>query len=275
MTRKPSCSSSLTTADSRPSSPRARYPIRANSLAARQSGRSVTSDGRRTLPAKTSSVTLFWRSRERPVTAAPTRHQACVTPRTVSGSAAPSRAKTNTSRPAARQESTRRRGSRPPPATIPSLPVIFPFWLTNGAARVRANKIEDVVDRCDAGKAFSCFGNAIAQRAIRREQELVSVTKRLDILATEAAPLHSNDVQTAESRPVPHHLAVRNDITLNTGHAADHCVPADTDILMDGAEAAENGVVINRDVTGESDIVRHDDVIGDPTIVRDVRPDHE
>ena len=167
MTRKPSCSSSLTTADSRPSSPSARYPIRANSLAARQSGHNVTSDGRRTLPAKTSSFTLFCRSKERPVTAAPMRHQACGTPRTVSGSAAPSKAKTNTSRPAARQDSTRRRGSRPPPATIPSLPAIFAFRLRNGSAGIRANEIEDMVDRRDAGKALSRLGYAIAQRAIR------------------------------------------------------------------------------------------------------------
>ncbi len=44
---------------------------------------------------------------------------------------------------------------------------------------------------------------------------------------------------------------------------------------MDGAEPAENGVVIDGDMTRESSIVRHDDVVGDPAVVRDVRPDHE
>ncbi len=63
--------------------------------------------------------------------------------------------------------------------------------------------------------ALSGFGYAIAQRAIRREQELVSVAKRLDVLATEAASLHADNVQPAKSRPVPHHLAIRNDIALN------------------------------------------------------------
>src|SRR5215831_5521099 len=160
--------------------------MRANSLAARQSGRSATSDGRRTLPAKTSSVTLLSRSKERPVIAAPMRHQACGTSRTVSGSAAPSRARTKTSRPAARQDSTRRRGNRPPPATIPSLPAICPFWLANGAARIGANEPDDVVDGCDAAEAPGGFAYPIAQRAIRREQDLIGIAEALDILATEA-----------------------------------------------------------------------------------------
>ena len=41
-------------------------------------------------PARTSSVTLFSRSKARPAAAAPMRHQACGTPCTVAGSAAPS-----------------------------------------------------------------------------------------------------------------------------------------------------------------------------------------
>src|SRR6516162_3255697 len=249
--------------------------MRANSLAARQSGRSVPSDGRRTLPAKTSSVTLFSRNKERPVTAAPMRHQACGTPRTVSGSVAPSRAKTKTSRPAARQDSTRRCGSRPPPATIPSLPVICPFRLTDGTAGVRADEVKNVVDGCDATEAFGGFVYTIAQRAIRGEQELVGVAESLDILTTEAAALNADNVQTAKPRPVPHHLAVRNDIALNARHAADHRVPADPDVLVDGAESAENSIIIDDDVARESGIVRHDHMVGDPAVVRDMHPDHE
>ena len=61
--------------------------MRAKSLAARQSGRIDASDGRLIPPARTSSVTWFSRSRARPVAAAPMRHQACGTSRTVAGSA--------------------------------------------------------------------------------------------------------------------------------------------------------------------------------------------
>src|SRR6516225_9375327 len=204
--------------------------MRANSLAARQSGRSATSDGRRTLPAKTSSVTLLSRSKERPSIAAPMRHQACGTSRTVSGSAAPSRAKTNTSRPAARQDSTKRLGNRPPPATIPILPVARLLGLTNGAARIRPDEVEDIVDRCDATEALGSLAHAIAQGAIRGKQKLVCGAEGLDVLAAEAAALHTNDVQTAQTRTVPHHLTVRNNVALDTRHAADHCMPADPDI---------------------------------------------
>src|SRR6516164_2288033 len=212
--------------------------MRVNSFAARQSGRSATSDGRRTLPAKTSSVTLLSRSKERPSIAAPMRHQACGTSRTVSGSAAPSRAKTNTSRPAARQASTRRLGNRPPPATIPILPVARLLGLTDGAARIGPNEVEDVVDRCDAAEALGRLAYAIAQGAIRGKQKLVCSAQALDVLAAEAAALHADDVQTAQPRPVPHHLTVRNNVALDTRHAADHRVPADPDMLVDGTEPA-------------------------------------
>src|SRR5271167_4615073 len=219
-------------------------------------------------PAKTSSVTLFSRSKERPVTAAPIRHQACGTSRTISGSAAPSRAKTKTSRPAARQDSTRRCGSRPPPATIPSLPVIGSFWLTDGAARVRADEVKQIVDGCDTTEALGGFVYTIAQRAIRREQELVGIAESLDVLTTEAAALHADNVQPAKPRPVPHHLAVRNDIALDARHAADHRMPTDPDVLMDGAESAENSIVIDNDVARESGIICHYHMVGDPAVVR-------
>src|SRR6516164_4271166 len=212
--------------------------MRVNSLAARQSGRSVPSDGRRTLPAKTSSVTLFSRSKERPSIAAPMRHQACGTSRTVSGSAAPSRAKTKTSRPAALQDSTRRRGNRPLPATIPILPVTRLLGLTNGAARVGPNKLENIVDGWDATEAVGGLTYAITQGAIRGKQELVRGAEALDVLSAEAAALHADDVQTAQPRPVPHHLTVRNNVALATRHAADHRVPADPDMLVDGTEPA-------------------------------------
>src|SRR5215472_8731289 len=240
--------------------------MRANCLAARQSGRSATSDGRRTLPAKTSSVTLLSRSKERPVIAAPMRHQACGTSRTVSGSAAPSRARTKTSRPAARQDSTRRRGNRPPPATIPILPVAHLLGLTDGAARIGANEVEDVVHRRDAAETLGGLVYAIAQSAIRGKQKLVGGAESVDVFAAEAAALHADNIQAAQPRPVPHHLTVRNNVALDTRHAADHRVPADPHILVDGTEPAEHGMIIDDDVARESGVARHDHVVGDPAV---------
>src|SRR5262249_17415753 len=155
---------------------------------------SAASDGRLMLPANTRSVTWFSRSRESPAAAAPMRHQACGTSRTVSGSAAPSRASTKTSRPAARQVSTRRRGRPPPPATIPSLFAICSFGLANGAAGIGADEFDDVVDRADAAEAFRGLVDAFDQSAVRREQELIGIAQRLDIFAAEAAALHADDV---------------------------------------------------------------------------------
>src|SRR6201993_4125222 len=159
--------------------------MRAKSLAARQSGRNATSDGRRMPPANTSSLTLFSRNKASPFAAAPIRHQACGTSRTVSASAAPSRARTKTSRPAARQDSTSRRGNPPAPATIPSLPVIRPFWLANGAGRIGAYETDDVVDRSDPGEAFGGFVDAIAQSPVRGEQEMISIAQPLNVFLAE------------------------------------------------------------------------------------------
>src|SRR6266446_1486317 len=168
--------------------------MRAKSLAARQSGRSAASDGRLMPPANTSSVTLLSRNKARPAAAAPIRHHACGTSRTVAGSAAPSRARTKTSRPAARQDSTRRCGKPPPPATIPSLPAIRPLRLADGAARIGTNKIDDVVDRSDAAETLCGFIHPVAQSAAGREQKLIRVAQPLDILAAEATALHADDV---------------------------------------------------------------------------------
>src|SRR5262245_13417612 len=118
------------------------------------------------LPANTSSQTLFSRNKESPAAAAPIRHQACGTSRTVSGSADPSRASTKTSRPVARQVSTRRRGRPPPPATIPSLFAIRPFRLANGAARIGADEFDNVVDRPDAAEAFCGLVDTLDQSAV-------------------------------------------------------------------------------------------------------------
>src|SRR5947207_11769299 len=169
--------------------------MRVKSLAARRSGRSENSDGRRMPPARTSSVTLFSRNKARPAAAAPMRHQACGTPRTVSGSAAPSMASTKTSRPSARQHSTSRSGKPPPPATMPSLPAIRLFRLADRAARIRTDKIDDVVDRRDAAKTFGGFVHSIAQRAVRGKQEFIGVAQTENVFATEAAPLHADDIE--------------------------------------------------------------------------------
>src|ERR1700730_18304316 len=226
-------------------------------------------------PANTSSVTLLSRNRARPAAAAPMRHQACGTSDTVAGSADPSRARTKTSRPAARQVSPKRRGAPPPPATIPSLASIRTLRLADGAARIGTNEIDDVVDRSDTGETLRRFGHAITQSAIGGEQELIGVAQPLNVLTTEPAALHTDDVEPVEPCPFPHHLPVGNDIALDPRHAADHGVLADTHVLVDGAEPAENSIFLDDNMARERRIVRHDHVIGNLTVIGDVRAHHE
>src|SRR5262249_58058066 len=76
-------------------------------------------------------------------------------------------------------------------------------------------------------------------------------------------------------RPTTHALARRDAIRRAAGHASDHGVLADPDILVDGAEPAENGVILNDDVTAQGCVVGHDDMVADLAVMRDVRPHHE
>src|SRR5271163_4413671 len=226
-------------------------------------------------PASTSSVTSFLRNRARPAAAAPSRHQACGTPSTVAGSAAPSRARTKTSRPAARQDSTRRRGSSPHPATIPSLSAIRPLRLTDGPARIGADEFDDVVDRPNSAEALRGLGHPVAERPVCGEQELVRVAQRLDILATDAAALHPDDIEPAQTSPVSHYLAVGDDIALDAGHPADHRVHTDPSVLVYRAESPKNGVILDNDVAPKRRVVGHDDMVADLAIVGDMCANHK
>ncbi len=138
-----------------------------------------------------------------------------------------------------------------------------------------ADERDDVLDRGNAAKAFSGFGDPIAQCSIGKEQELIGVAQPLEVFAAEAAALHADDVEPGEAGAVAHDLAIGDDVALHTGHAADHRMLADPDKLMNGAQPAEHGVVLDDDVAGKGRIVRHDHMVGDLTIMGDMGADHE
>src|SRR5207302_6822440 len=172
-------------------------------------------------------------------------------------------ARTKRSRPAARQRSASRRGSAPPPATIPSLSAIRPLWLADGPARIRADEFDDFVDRPNSAEPLRCLVHPVAQRPIRGEQELVSGAQPLDILPAEAAALHADDVEPAESSPVTQNLTVGYDVALDTRHPADHRVPADPRVLVHRAEPPKNGVILDYDVPPKGRVVGHNNLIAD------------
>src|ERR1700693_195233 len=256
MMRNPSRSSSLTTADRSPSSPSTRRPTRAKNLAARQSGRSDAMEGRRTPPASTNSMTSLARSRSRPFAAARIRHQACGTSVNSSGSASPSRARTKTSRPAALQLSTRRRGKLPLPATMPILAAIRSFWLAYRAARIGADKIDDIVNGTDTAEALGGIADPIAECAVLGKQKLIRGAQSVDVLAAVAAPLHADDVEATQAGAITHYLAIGNDVALDARHTADHCMPPDPHELMDGGTPAQDGIIAHDKVdAGRGNIV--------------------
>src|SRR5260370_10544908 len=164
--------------------------MRAKNLAARQSGRSAASDGRRTPPASTNSPTAWARNRSSPVAAPPMRHQACGTPSTVERSASPSSARTKTPRPAVRQLLITRRGKPPLPAMMPSGPwggpaaaalsAIRILGLADRPARIGADEGDDVGYRADPAKPLGRLVDPVRQRPVAGEQELIGVAQALD-----------------------------------------------------------------------------------------------
>src|SRR5580698_7572668 len=172
--------------------------------------------GRRTPPAITKSPTPLSRSSLSPCAAAPILHHAWDTPMTVSGAASPSSASTNTSRPLARQISTRRRGSSPPPAITPSLaavlPAIRPLRLADRPARIRTDEGDEIVDRTNAAEPLRDFLDPLAKRAGIAEQAIIGAAQALDIVTAKAAALHADDVEPMQPRPIAHHLAIGDDI---------------------------------------------------------------
>src|SRR5437899_2188943 len=141
------------------------------------------------------------------------RHQACGTLPTAAGSAAPSSARTKTSRPAARQLAISWRGSPPLPAMMPSGPAlespelsaIRPLRLADRTARIGADEGDDVIDRGDPAKPLGGLVDPVAECAVGREQELVGAAQPLDVLAAEAAALHADDVEAGQAGPIADH----------------------------------------------------------------------
>ncbi len=96
------------------------------------------------------------------------------------------------SRPAARQASISRRGSPPPPATMPILrrprryPPLASFGWQMARLEFGADEGDDVLDRTDTGKSLGGFADPVAQRPFGEKQELIGVAQALDVLAAES-----------------------------------------------------------------------------------------
>src|SRR5437764_14030051 len=52
-------------------------------------------------------------------------------------------------------------------------------------------------------------------------------------------------------------------------------MPADPDVLVNGAEATENGVILDYDMAGECRVVGHDNTVADLAVMSDVGTDHK
>ena len=90
----------------------------------------------------------------------------------------------------------------------------------------------------------------------------------MDLLPFKAVPLETHDIKSGKLGAVSEHHSERNHIVFHARHSADEGMRADANPLMHSGKAAENGVILNRDVTRKRRVVDQDDVIADLAIVR-------
>ena len=178
ITRKPSASSiSRTTADRMLSSPSMRVPTLARNFAERASRMSSKTDGRGILPTRTSSSTPSRRALSKALLRPDIRIHWTGASSRIAGSALPSKARTKKSRPVSRQAEITWPGSAPPPAITPSLGTLLRFGLTDCAARIRSQKIDDFHDRFVFAKALVHVLEPLCKRAFFGEHQPVGLAK--------------------------------------------------------------------------------------------------
>ena len=107
------------------------------------------------------------------------------------------------------------------------------------------------------------------------KQQLVGVAQCLDLLSGKTAALHADNVEPGQPGAVAHDLAIRDDIALHPGHAANHRVAPDPNKLMHGTEPAQERMFLEHDMSGKSGVICHDNVVGDLAVMRDMRSDHK
>src|SRR5262249_37732947 len=135
-----------------------------------------------------------------------------------------------------RAASARRRGSVPPPARMPSVPVSVPIrgcGLAQAAARFGADEIDDLADRAIGSENTGHFFDPLGERSIRTEEQPIGAAQGLNIVAVEAAALESHQIEPGQPCAVTHDLPIRNDVAFDARHSADEGPRADPAELMD------------------------------------------
>src|SRR5579883_1365090 len=158
-----------------------------------------------------------------------------------------------TGRRSSRAESAMRRGSVPPPARMPSVPLSVPIRggrLAQTAARFGTDELDDLVDIAVRGENSRHFLKPFGKRAVGTEEHPVGASKRLYVVALEAAALQPHQIEAGQPRAITHGLRIGNDIALDAGHAAHEGMHADAAELVNRGISADEGVVGKRDVSG-------------------------
>src|SRR3546814_3044430 len=117
---------------------------------------------------------------------------------------------------------------------------------------------------------ISDWSSDVCSSDLRRKQHTISVTQVINVVLGKTTTLESDDIQAGQPCPVAHHRAVWNDVVFHARQAADHGMAPDPHELMHSRQPADDGEVVDDDMSGERGIVRHDDVIADDTVMRDM-----
>ena len=119
------------------------------------------------------------------------------------------------------------------------------------------------------------IGETLRHGPLLREEQAKGAAEIVHDVAVESPALEPDQVETRQAGAVAHGRAVRNDVVLDPGHAADDRVAPDADKLMHASEAADDGPVVHRHVAAQGRVVGHDDMVAHDAVMGDVGCDHE
>src|SRR3954453_7200418 len=111
--------------------------------------------------------------------------------------------------------------------------------------------------------------------ALAFKQRLVGSAYRGNPVALNAAPAHTDDVDTGEARRRIEHVAIRDHVLADGRIACHHDTFTKPHMLMHGTVPAEEHVVAEYTMAPDHRVIGENDIVTHVAIMRDVRADHQ
>src|SRR5882672_3513080 len=108
----------------------------------------------------------------------------------------------------------------------------------DGTFAVRKNELNDFGHFGHALPALASGVRSIRERPGSEEDRTERGAKSVDVIARQATPFQSNEIEPLELGAIPPNKSVWNDVVRHPGHPTDKGIAANPTKLLNGSEAA-------------------------------------